>query len=309
MNKTHPYRLGKILIVGAAVACCPALLWAGPAGPVDALEEEFHLPPRQEHVAARAAVHLPNQTVASSSGVHQRLLHPLHHQVRSTVLPDFSSIVDVEQKKTEFFRYLKPLVEDENQRLLSIRQRLGFIRDHLRFKRPLDKKDRQWLAEVVAEFRLPEDLDDPHDPTFWAILKRRVDAVPVNLVLVQAANESAWGTSRFAREGNNLFGQWCFRPGCGIVPEGRPDGATYEVAAFDSINESIRSYLNNLNTGRVYGDLRKIRAQCRNEGRDPQATELAKGLKSYSERGMAYVTEIRAMLRHNAPVIAQLGPH
>ncbi len=243
-------------------------------------------------------------------GVNQRLLHPLLLQDAAHQLPDFSGHCRCRAEKDRVFRYLQaPGRGRERAPSEHQRQRLGFIQDHLRFHRPLDKQDQQWLGEVVAEFRLPEDLDDLHDPTFWAVLKRRVDAVPVDLVLVQAANESAWGTSRFAREGNNLFGQWCFRPGCGMVPEGRPDGATYEVAAFDSINESIRSYLNNLNTGRVYGDLRKIRAQCRNEGRDPQATELAKGLKSYSERGMAYVTEIRAMLRHNAPVIAQLGPH
>jgi Bax protein len=298
--------VGSLVTALLVVLCLPVVLLARPAGPVDAIQEEFRLPPRQDTLSARAAWPMPHRTVASANGVHQRLLHPVNFRSRDLVLPDFQDISDVNLKKTEFFRFLKPLVAQENQRILDIRRRLGFIQDHLRFQRPLDQEDSQWLEMVAQEFRLPS--AQPHDPAFWEELLRRVDSIPEDLVLVQAANESAWGTSRFAREGNNLFGQWCFRPGCGMVPEGRPAGARYEVAAFDSISDSIRSYLKNLNTGRVYGDLRRMREDCRREGREPQASELAKGLTSYSERGMAYVTEIRAMLRHNAPVIAQLGP-
>lgn len=220
-------------------------------------------------------------------------------------LPDFQEYQDVTTKKVEFFRFLLPLVETENQRLRDVRRRLGYIQDHLRFLRPLDAEDQQWLAEVKEEFRLPQ--GDPGVPEFWPALLRRVDTVTVDLVLVQAANESAWGTSRFAREGNNLFGQWCFRPGCGIVPAERPVGATYEVAVFDSVSDCISSYMHNLNTGRVYENLRVIREQSRAEGRNPDADELARGLVRYSERGRAYVAEIRTMLRQNAPVIAQLG--
>lgn len=295
-----------LILLGTTAALCHGVAWSGPAGPVDAIEEEFHLPPRQQTVSARAAWPVAHRTFASETGVHQRLLHPTHYQGGAEMLPDFDQYADVNLKKTEFFRFLLPLVDEENQRILDIRKRLGYIQDHVRFKRPLNARDTRWLEEVAEEFRLPH--ADPADPAFWQILLRRVDAVPVDLVLVQAANESAWGTSRFAREGNNLFGQWCFRPGCGLVPENRPSGFTYEVAAFDSISDSIRSYLNNLNTGRVYHELRVMREACRRDGREPRASELAKGLISYSERGMAYVAEIRAMLRHNAPVIAQLGP-
>ena len=222
-----------------------------------------------------------------------------------TELPDLQNIQDLPTKKVEFFRYLLPLVQAENQRLSDIRRRLGYIQDHLRFRRPLSPEDQAWLAAVRDEFRLPQ--SDPTEPGFWPTLLRRVDTVPVDLVLVQAANESAWGTSRFAREGNNLFGEWCFRPDCGIVPAERPVGATYEVASFDSVRDCISSYMYNLNTGRVYEKLRVIRETGRAEGRSPEAEELASGLTSYSQRGHAYVSEIRAMLRQNAHVIAQLG--
>lgn len=298
-------RLRVAVAIGAAVLVSglPGGTGAGPAGPA---EEAFLLPPRPETAAAREALPVPYFAVQSSSGVRQRLLHPVSFRSDDGILPDFEDIPDVQDRKLRFFSFLKPLVEEENQRLTLVRRRLGFIRDHVRFKRPLDAEDRQWLAAVVKEFRVP--INDPQDPDFWTIIMRRVDTLPVDLVLVQAANESAWGTSRFAREGNNLFGQWCFRPGCGMVPADRPDGADYEVAAFKTIRESVDSYMRNLNTGRVYFELRRIREKCRAEGRSPEAAELAKGLTSYSERGMAYVTEIRAMLRHNAPVIAQLGP-
>jgi len=133
----------------------------------------------------------------------------------------------------------------------------------------------------------------------WHQLLKRVDTVPMKLVLSQAANESAWGTSRFARQANNLFGQWCFTKGCGIVPSRRNAGATHEVAAFTSPQLSVRSYMHNINTGRVYQDLRNIRAQQRAQGKTATALQLAEGLSKYSERGQAYVKEIKSMISYN----------
>ena len=123
--------------------------------------------------------------------------------------------------------------------------------------------------------------------------------MPEWLALMQAANESAWGTSRFAREGNNFFGQWCFRKGCGIVPSRRAKGATHEVAAFKSPAESVRAYMHNLNTGKAYRYLRKIRTGLRRQGKPLTAEVLAAGLDHYSERGHAYVEDLRRMIRVN----------
>jgi len=219
-------------------------------------------------------------------------------------LPDFAADGDVAARKAHFFRFLLPLVQAENVRLTAIRTRLGYIYDHVRWQREIGEADRAWLAQVTAEFRLGG--GDPAQVDFWLAAFDRVDGVPEDLVLVQAANESAWGTSRFAREGNNLFGQWCFRQGCGIVPAGRPTDATYEVARFGSVSESIGSYMRNLNTGRTYRLLREIRARRRGEGAEPDALAMAAGLMDYSARGIAYVDELQAMIRHNAMMIDEL---
>src|SRR5690606_31333266 len=97
--------------------------------------------------------------------------------------------------------------------------------------------DRRWLARIAADY----DLERPEtfDAVFVDRLLRRVDVIPPSLVLAQAANESAWGTSRFAQLGNNLFGMRSYEPGTGIVPKKRPRGETWEVAAYDSVRDSI----------------------------------------------------------------------
>lgn len=218
-------------------------------------------------------------------------------------LPNFEGYHDVQAKKLKFFGYLLPLVDEENERLLSLRTRLSFIYEYVRWDRVIDSEDRAWLQDVIQEFRLPD--TDIESEEFWEVALRRVDALPDHLVLAQAANESAWGTSRFAREGNNLFGQWCFRQGCGLIPNDRPEGATYEVARFETVSQSVGSYMRNLNTGRTYQELREIRAEAREKGHEPDASDLAAGLMSYSERGEDYIAELRSMIRHNADVIEE----
>jgi Bax protein len=128
---------------------------------------------------------------------------------------------------------------------------------------------------------------------------KRVDGIPPALVVVQAANESSWGTSRFAKEGNNFFGQWCYVQGCGIVPNMRSSNAAHEVAKFDNVDDSIRSYINNLNTQVSYAQLRDIRASLRQKGQKITGYELAQGLIKYSTRREAYVAEIQEMILQN----------
>jgi len=210
----------------------------------------------------------------------------------ATSIPDLRNEKDVKTKKRKFFNALRPMVEKENQRVAAQRQMLFSLKD----KDSLSQADHQTINKMLKSYRL-ERKKDGSIP--WAELMKRVDTVPLELVLSQAANESAWGTSRFARKANNLFGQWCFTKGCGLVPARRNAGSTHEVAAFKSPQLSVRSYLRNLNTGRVYKDLREIRAKARAEGRTASAYELAAGLSKYSERGQAYVKEIRSMIKYN----------
>lgn len=285
-----------VLLVGVA-----GRLGAGAALGDTGQETFSHRPDRMVR-EARAAVRTPYRRVYARQPMAGLLRGTMAEQsTRPDPLPEFAGYRDVNKKKESFFSFLLPLVQEENRRLVELRERLTYIRDHLRWNRELPEDDRAWLASLTAEFRLTE-MDWDHE-SFWPTLMRRVDVLPEQLVLVQAANESAWGTSRFAREGNNLFGQWCFSSGCGMVPAARPEGATYEVARFPSVSASVGSYMRNLNTGRSYRGLREVRARHRAVGLDPDAETLAAGLVHYSERGEAYVEEIQSMLRTNAPII------
>ncbi|MFO7608379.1 MAG: glucosaminidase domain-containing protein [Candidatus Krumholzibacteriia bacterium] len=301
MNRPPCPRLPRRL-VAAFVAGALALLLVGATAADEASRGAAGRPPVARLREARAALPVADHRV-DGSGRRGRpdLLRGTLARSRQR-LPEFRADGDVQRRKREFFAWMLPLVEAENARLRDVRRRLTADFDLLRWGRPLPAAEERWLAELALEFRLPD--PDPRSGAFWRAALERVDALPVDLVVVQAANESAWGTSRFAREGNNLFGQWCFRPGCGIVPLDRPDGASYEVARFATPAESVGSYMRNLNTGRSYQLLRQLRARRRAEGRLPRADELAAGLVDYSERGPAYVDELRAMLRVNGPVIA-----
>src|SRR5690606_11880502 len=131
------------------------------------------------------------------------------------------------------------------------------------------------------------------------VLLRRVDVLPSSLVLAQAANESAWGTSRFAVEGNNYFGQWCFTEGCGLVPDRRLSEASHEVKAFTSAGESVEAYFMNINTFGAYQGLRLMREELRRSGQIIDGLTLAEGLESYSERGEEYIEELQSMIQFN----------
>ena len=222
-----------------------------------------------------------------------------------TEVPDFNKYLDVRDKKQAFFEFLAPLVRAENA--IIEEQRNNLIALYHRWQgdsNSLDSDDRELLEQLAIEYRVEFDMNENSD--MFTLLLRRVDVVPETLVLVQAANESGWGTSRFALEGLNFFGQWCFRRGCGIVPENRPDGMNHEVRIFKSVNASIRSYLRNINTHAAYLELRLLRQQRRAEGKDIRALDLTPGLLSYSERGEDYIDELNAMIRVNRPMIVEL---
>jgi cytochrome c oxidase subunit 2 len=126
-----------------------------------------------------------------------------------------------------------------------------------------------------------------------------VDAVPAALVLAQAANESGWGTSRFAQEANNLFGMWTWDKDAGLLPERRAANARHFVRVFNNLRGAVDNYLHTINTGPAYRELRMLREQQRLRGEPLSAWKLAAGLSRYSERGEEYVAEIRSIIRFN----------
>ena len=212
----------------------------------------------------------------------------------SSKIPDFGAIADIKEKKTQFFGFIRPGVQLANQRIQ--RQRDLLLTLQAQWPTPANDAQRLAFREIAEQYKLPRIAPDE---TGLAMLLERVDIVPEALILVQAANESGWGTSRFARQGLNFFGQWCFTRGCGLVPRSRNSGADHEVQVFDTVDEAIGSYLNNLNTHQAYEHFRSIRADLRRYGQplDPQI--LVTGLRNYSERQDNYVIELSQMLRHN----------
>lgn len=200
---------------------------------------------------------------------------------------DMSNLTDVTDKKKRFFDFMRPIVNDENNRVLALREKLITAKKN--------KKQASFVAQTADDYSVDWAAGEEN----WDRLLQRVDAVALELVLAQSANESAWGQSRFAKKGSNYFGQWCYKKGCGLVPKRRDKGTKHEVAKFNSVNQSVRSYLKNINTGRVYAPLRQVREKNRAAGKKLDAIAQAGGLIKYSQRREEYVKEIRAMIRYN----------
>ncbi|HET8552064.1 MAG TPA: glucosaminidase domain-containing protein [Gammaproteobacteria bacterium] len=198
-------------------------------------------------------------------------------------------------RKRVFFQALLPIVLAENARIASQR---AFIKAQF----ANGGAGSGVLQRLATHYGISGDLDDPQ---VQKRLLRRVDVVPAALVLAQAAKESGWGTSRFAREGNNLFGVWTWNADAGIAPRGAPDDANHYVRTFPDIRASVRDYLYNIDVGHAYLKLRKMRAQLRAHGDRPTALQLAEALENYSARGARYVDAVQKLIRRNG--LAALG--
>ena len=214
--------------------------------------------------------------------------------------PDFAAIEDVNEKKDTFFSYLRPSINIENKRITKERAFLTKLSETGLSN--VDSEDESYAKQLGKLYSLPVPSSGLDDAWLKKMLNR-VNVLPEALVLTQAANESAWGTSRFATKANNYFGHWCYTKGCGLVPLQRNEGSSHEVATFSSSQEAVHRYFMNLNRNRAYADLRAIRAKLAAKGYDllttETAIELTNGLLKYSERGSDYVTDLQAMIRHN----------
>lgn len=202
--------------------------------------------------------------------------------------PDFASM-NTKDKKASFVAFLVPKIKAENKVALKSRQKLLELERLNKKKRELSSSDVKWLEEKALRYKLKN--FSPKNDEHWKILKRRINKVPPSLILAQAANESAWGTSRFARKGNNYFGQWCYVKGCGLVPKKRTKGASHEVASFKNAQESVARYIHNLNTNNAYDAFRHIRTTSND------ALDMASGLVRYSSRKNKYVSDIKSLMK------------
>lgn len=211
-------------------------------------------------------------------------------------IPDFGSFTETTAKKRHFFQFMLPMVRSANANVNIERRLARRLAQKLASGHGLNGTESSILSRLLHKYRVPRTASRPLE---LKRLMQRVDVVPASLMLAQSATESAWGTSRFARQGNNFFGIWCYTPGCGMTPKYRDEGLTHEVARFDSVQDGVSRYLYIINTNPAYKALRNIRARRRNQNRPVRGIELAEGLHRYSERGKDYVRDIQAMIRIN----------
>ena len=189
----------------------------------------------------------------------------------SSLPEDFSKIVSSSKKKSLFVRSILPLIVKENNRIKTLSSRIKNLRSN--FKK-IGRSEAIWLDKMMSSYKVKSnDIND---------LITKVDIIPVSIALGQAAIESGWGTSRFAMEGNALYGQWSWKTGSGIVPKGRDVNEVYEVKSFLSLSNSVSSYMKNLNTHQNYKNFRVNRKLLREHNIPVSGLYLYKYLDKYA---------------------------
>jgi len=204
-----------------------------------------------------------------------------------TMMPkDLSAFGNIKKKRDLFIKIILPLILDENAKIQDDRKRLFKIVSK-NFNTPGEKV---WLKRRFKEYKI-EDKD-------LTELKERMDIIPVSIAIAQAANESGWGTSRFALEGNALFGQWTWSKK-GITPKDKDSNKNHKVLQFQILKASVRAYKNNLNTHNAYREFREARAQIREDGQKPSGLRLTKYLERYAQTGKKYIRILNDIIEKN----------
>lgn len=203
----------------------------------------------------------------------------------------------IAEKKELFFKLLLPSVLRANELILQERNRLLA---HLGEPVDVEREDAEWLIDLAKKYKVvPKERTSHVSDEELEMLLRRVDAIPPSLALAQAAQESGWGTSRFAIEGNALFGQWSFSKTAMTPKERRSELGNYGLARFDTPLDSILAYMLNLNSNRAYIKMRYKRQAMREAGVPADALVLADYLDKYSEGGLEYTEGLKKMIRFN----------
>jgi len=201
--------------------------------------------------------------------------------LNSLKAPEFDKIEDVQEMKKTFFNYLLPEINKKNNEIQLIRKKV--------IEKDLSKEE---LTKLYKKYRIDEGSE-------IAALLEKIDIIPPSLVLSQAALESNWGRSRFAKFYHNYFGLWCFERGCGVIPKKRDKGDTHEVAKFSSPEKAIDFYFLSINRNKSYEVLRKIRQDKRSKNQSISGLSLSEGLTNYAEIGYEYVDRIRRVITSN----------
>ena len=207
--------------------------------------------------------------------------------VALTLLPQEIKMIENTKKRKEFFiQIVLPLIIQENNNIKLDRKTLFSIIN----KSNNSSSEKKWLDRKYKQYGVKSnDL---------LTLKIRMDEIPVSLAIAQAAKETGWGTSRFAQEGNALFGQWTWS-GEGLRPKEAKEGEEHKVMKFNILQASVRAYQRNLNTHSTYKDFRKARAKLRDSNKKLDSIELSKYLNKYAETGNQYVEVLKKIIKQN----------
>ena len=213
----------------------------------------------------------------------EKLVKPIYF----TQFPrDLDNLQSVQLKKETFIKIVLPLIVAENEKILDDREKLKVISEK-KFTSDLEK---QWLRQKLLEYKVKKgNLDE---------LMRRMDMVPVSIALAQAAKESGWGTSRFALEGNAIFGQWTW-DGQGIAPLKRDGDKNHKILKFPILRASVKAYKNNLNTHKSYLKFREKRNSLREKNKKITGLALTGTLKNYAQTGSEYTKILNQIITQN----------
>jgi len=199
---------------------------------------------------------------------------------------DLDEIQSVKLKKETFIKIVLPLVVAENEKILEDRFKLKKVTS----RKFTTDKEKQWLRQKFLEYKVKKGSVDE--------LKTKMDIIPASIALAQAAKESGWGTSRFALEGNAIFGQWTWN-GKGIAPLNRDKSKKHKILKFPILRASVKAYKNNLNTHRSYSKFREKRKELREKNNKISGLELTETLDNYAETGSSYTKILEKIIKQN----------
>ena len=213
----------------------------------------------------------------------EKLVKPIYF----TQFPrDLDNLQSVQLKKETFIKIVLPLIVAENEKILDDREKLKLLVEK-KFTSDLEK---QWLRQKLLEYKVKKgNLDE---------LMHRMDMIPVSIALAQAAKESGWGTSRFALEGNAIFGQWTW-DGQGIAPLKRDGDKNHKILKFPILRASVKAYKNNLNTHKSYSKFREKRKSLRSKNKKITGLALTDTLKNYAQTGSEYTKILNQIITQN----------
>ena len=200
---------------------------------------------------------------------------------------DLKKIKSTQKKKDTFIKIVMPLIIDENSKILDNRKKLFKILG----KQNNSRGEKVWLKRRFEDYEIKnEDVTE---------LKVRMDIIPVSIAIAQAAKESGWGTSRFALEGNAMFGQWTYGKD-GIAPLEREKNKDHKILKFPMLRSSVQAYKNNLNTHSGYKEFRKKRADLRRKNQNISCLELVNYLQNYAATGKEYTDILKKIINQNS---------